>query len=99
MLEVEAIAAEIFYAGDIEGRPASYAHVLRIFIVINFLLRLHQNAVPQCPKFGNIFSAFIVDERYIFVCRYVEPFRSYALLIDGGSAKCLRNLRFSRQHF
>jgi len=40
------------------------------------------------PKFGTVFSAFIVDEDIYFVCRYVfEPFRSYALPIDGGSAK------------
>ena len=33
------------------------------------------------------------------VCRYVEPFRSHALPIDGGSAKCRRNLSFPCQMF
>ena len=45
------------------------------------------------------FSAFIVDEIYIFVCRYVEPFRSYALPNDGGSAEGQRNLRFPPSNF
>jgi len=51
------------------------------------------------PSFVPCFSAFIVDERYrgpIFVGRYVEPLRSYALPIDGGSAKF--EVLFSRQN-
>jgi len=41
------------------------------------------------PQLWYRFSAFIADERHIllFVCRYDEPFRSYSLPIDGGSAK------------
>jgi len=39
------------------------------------------------PKVWYHFRAFIVDERYIFVCRYVELFQSYMLPIDGGSLK------------
>ena len=30
----------------------------------------------------------------VFDCRYVEPFQSYALPIDGGLAKVRQNLRF-----
>ena len=40
-------------------------------------------------------SAFILDETSNFVCRYVEPLRSYALPTDGGP----RKLRFFPRQF
>jgi len=34
-----------------------------------------------------------------FVCRYVEPFRSYAIPADGESAEVRRNLSFPPPNF
>jgi len=38
-------------------------------------------------------------KQLVFVCRYIELFRSYLLPIDGGLAEGQRNFRFSRPNF
>ena len=97
-----AIVAEKLHAGSV-GRPAENFALLdkiRIFCVslINSL-PVHQNPVGDAPKFGTVFSAFIADERCIIVCRHAEPFRSFALPIDGGSSDVRRNLVFPAKIF
>jgi len=45
------------------------------------------------------FSAFIVDEKSVISCRYVEPFQSYVLSIDDSLREFEVNLRFSPAKF
>jgi len=46
------------------------------------------------------FLAHLSSTKYLsFVCRFVEPFRSCMLPIDGGSANVWRNLRFPLPNF
>jgi len=84
--------AEKLYAVSM-GQPAeNFAILDRVRIVrIIYSLSIFSLVCIKTP-YGDApslirFSAFMVDERYIFVCPYVEPFRGYALPIDGGSAK------------
>ena len=83
-LEVEADQQKILYYWT------KYAFLQVIYSLSIFSLGNIRTPGSDAPKIGTVFSAFIVDEIYIFVCRYVELFRSYVLSIDGSG----RNLTF-----
>jgi len=65
---------------------------LRIILRLSiFFLGCIKTPRGDAPKFDDVFSAFILS--------YVEPFRSYALPIDGGLTAGRRNLRISLAKF
>ena len=84
--------AEKLYAGS-RGRPAENFAILDRIRIVRIIYSLSivslvciKTPCGDAPKFDT-FLSHMVDERYIFVCRYVEPFRGYALPINGGSVK------------
>ena len=58
-----------------------------IYSLLAFSLYYVRTPWVDAPNFVPCFNAFIVDERCIFVCPYVEPLRIYVLPIHSGSAK------------
>jgi len=90
---------------------AEQQKILRHWIKYAFLRIVHSLSVfslgyiktpwGDVPKFGTMFSAFIVDKTSGFCLSIddVEPFGSYTLPIDGRSEDVRRNLRFPRQIF
>ena len=76
------------------------AHFLPIIYSLSIFPQVTTEPRGEIRQVWYLFSAFIVDERFIFVSRYIESVRSYALpRIGGGSAKCRQNLRFSPPKF
>ena len=73
------ILAETLYAGvgadqqKILRYWTNYAF-LRIIKVYQFSHYVAPKPRGVMPKFGTVFSAFIVDETSVFVCRYGQPF-------------------------
>jgi len=66
--------AEKLYAGSRSRRLAENFAPFHIYCLSIFSLGNTRTPWSDAPKFGTVFIAFIVDGRYIFVCRYVEPF-------------------------
>ena len=52
-----------------------------------FSLGCRKPLVTMAPSLVPFCSAFILDETSDICFRYVEPFRSYVLAIDGGPRK------------
>jgi len=100
MQKIVAIVAEKLYAGS-RGRVVDWQKILRIIYSLSvFSLGCIKTQWGDAHKFGTIFFAHLSHvKHHFFVCRYVEPFRSYALPTDGGSAKVRRNLRFPQPNF
>jgi len=90
---VSAIVAKKLYTGS-RGRPAKFCPVGQNTYFVRHLYSLSIFSVGciktpwgDAPSLVPLCSTFIVDETFLLVCRYVEPFRSYW---RAG----LRNLRF-----
>ena len=70
------------------------------FIIYAFSARLHQNWLGGGPQIWYHRLAHLSQMKdLLFVCRYVEPFRSYEFPFDGRSSKFVEILWFSPPNF
>ena len=80
------------YAGS-RSRPAENIvlsdkiRLLRIIYSLSFFPNSIKIPWDNAPSLVPFLAHLSQMKDIVFVCRYVEPFRSYALPIDGGSAK------------